>query len=209
MPIQQELFHAQTGFRCRATHTCRFVQSLPLYLHWHRDGSRSPTVRLPDSDPLLAGQPAGSVRCYAMLHMLLPVVGTSTFNLPNRSPSRALSGSFLACGGSVFTFNASDLTVALTSRGRDDITIVACLAVAITCFALAWVMAILQGVAQIEDDTARQVPQLYFILPLPRLAPHLALLLLASLNILFFPPSSTRSPERPSTKISHCVVLIS
>ena len=50
-------------------------------------------------------------------------------------------------------FSTSDLTVAAMRQGRDDIMMVACLAVAITCFALTWVMAVVSFKGWLKSRT--------------------------------------------------------
>ena len=79
------------------------------------------------------------MRCLTYFFLWL---GPPRSTLPSRPPTEALAGFFLACGGLVFMFSTSDLTVAAMRQGRDDIMMVACLAVAVTCFALTWVMAV-------------------------------------------------------------------
>ena len=49
----------------------------------------------------------------------------------------------------------SDFTVAVMGQGRDNIMMVACLALAITCFALAWVMAVVPFTTLLKSSTIR------------------------------------------------------
>ena len=90
------------------------------------------------------------MRCLTYFFLWL---GPPRSTLPGRPPTEALAGFFLACGGLVFMFSTSDLTVAAMRQGRDDIMMVACLAVAVTCFALTWVMAVVSFKGWLKSRT--------------------------------------------------------
>jgi len=94
------------------------------------------------------------MRCLTYFFLWL---GPPRSTLPSRPPTEALAGFFLACGGLVFMFSTSDLTVAAMRQGRDDIMMVACLAVAITCFALTWVMAVVSFKGWLKSGTIPHV----------------------------------------------------
>ncbi|KAF8631161.1 hypothetical protein AX15_002500 [Amanita polypyramis BW_CC] len=62
--------------------------------------------------------------------------------LPSRPPTEALGSFFLACGGLVFMFSTEEVMIAAMRRGRDDVMMFLNVAVAMTCFAFCWTLAI-------------------------------------------------------------------
>lgn len=94
------------------------------------------------------------MRCLTYFFLWL---GPPRSTLPSRPPTEALAGFFLACGGLVFMFSTSDLTVAAMRQGRDDIMMVACLAVAVTCFTLTWVTAVVSFKGWLKSRTIPHV----------------------------------------------------
>ena len=62
--------------------------------------------------------------------------------LPSRPPTEALASFFLACGGLVFQFSTEEVTIAAMRQGHDDVMMFLNVAVAMTCFALCWTLAI-------------------------------------------------------------------
>ncbi|KAH8113335.1 hypothetical protein DFH11DRAFT_1841724 [Phellopilus nigrolimitatus] len=62
--------------------------------------------------------------------------------LPSRPPTEALASFFLACGGLVFQFSTEELTIAAMRRKHDDVMMFLNLAVAVTCLAFCWVLAV-------------------------------------------------------------------
>ncbi|KZT12846.1 uncharacterized protein LAESUDRAFT_808371 [Laetiporus sulphureus 93-53] len=62
--------------------------------------------------------------------------------LPSRPPTEALGAFFLACGGLSFMFSTEELTIAAMRQGRDDVMMFLNVAVAITCLAFCWTLAV-------------------------------------------------------------------
>ncbi|KAJ3790501.1 hypothetical protein GGU10DRAFT_282077 [Lentinula aff. detonsa] len=79
------------------------------------------------------------LRCLTYFFLWL---GVPRSMLPSRPPTEALGSFFLACGGLAFMFSTEELTIAAMRRGRDDVMMFLNVAVAITCFALCWTIAV-------------------------------------------------------------------
>ncbi|KAJ3929096.1 MAG: cytoplasmic protein [Lentinula lateritia] len=79
------------------------------------------------------------LRCLTYFFLWL---GVPRSMLPSRPPTEALGSFFLACGGLAFIFSTEELTIAAMRRGRDDVMMFLNVAVAITCFALCWTIAV-------------------------------------------------------------------
>jgi len=79
------------------------------------------------------------LRCFTYFFLWL---GPPRSLLPSRPPTEALGSFFLACGGLVFMFSTEEVTIAAMRRGRDDIMMFLNVAVAITCFAFCWALAV-------------------------------------------------------------------
>lgn len=62
--------------------------------------------------------------------------------LPSRPPTEALASFFLACGGLVFQMSLEELDLAAMRRGHDDVMMFLNVAVAVTCLAFCWVLAV-------------------------------------------------------------------
>ncbi|KAI0033786.1 hypothetical protein K488DRAFT_77680 [Vararia minispora EC-137] len=77
--------------------------------------------------------------------------------LPSRPPSEAIGSFFLACGGLLFMLSSEDITVAAMRQGHDDMMLFANAAVAFTCFAFCWTMAIVGFKAWLKSRTHKTV----------------------------------------------------
>lgn len=62
--------------------------------------------------------------------------------LPSRPPTEALASFFLACGGLVFQLSTEEVTIAAMRRGHDDMMMFLNVAVATTCLAFCWTLAV-------------------------------------------------------------------
>lgn len=62
--------------------------------------------------------------------------------LPSRPPTEALASFFLACGGLVFQLSMEELNIAAMRRGHDDVMMFLNFAVAVTCLAFCWTLAV-------------------------------------------------------------------
>ena len=136
IPTQQESFHARTRFHCRATHIYHLVQGVPspqsasassalqwqpISNHTHSRFRSTPRgVTCSQCSLLCTASRASS--CSRDLHV--------RFYQAGRPPESPPGSSWYWC--LVFIFSTIDLTLALMRQGSGDITMVACLAVAIT-----------------------------------------------------------------------------
>lgn len=162
--IQQESFHPGSGFCRRAPLICRLIQPPPRCLHrdnWHRDGRPLPAIRLPSPNPRSVGQSPCRVRGYAMLDLLLLVVGTSPFDsaesTSHRSPGRILFG-MRGFGVHVQYLRLDCGRDETRKRRHHDGRVFGCCNHVFRPH-LGYGRCFLQGLAQVEDDPIRQVPQ--------------------------------------------------
>ncbi|KAI0320641.1 hypothetical protein OF83DRAFT_1104048 [Amylostereum chailletii] len=77
--------------------------------------------------------------------------------LPSRPPSEALGSFFLTMGGLVFVFSNEEITFAAMRRGHDDVMMFANVAVAITCFAFCWTLAVVGFKGWLKSRTHRAI----------------------------------------------------
>jgi hypothetical protein len=94
------------------------------------------------------------LRCLTYFFLWL---GPPRSMLPSRPPTEALGSFFLACGGLSFMFSTEELTIAAMRRGRDDVMMFLNVAVAITCFALCWTIAVVGFKGYLKSRIAPRV----------------------------------------------------
>ncbi|KAF9075997.1 hypothetical protein BDP27DRAFT_1314853 [Rhodocollybia butyracea] len=94
------------------------------------------------------------LRCMTYFFLWL---GPPRSMLPSRPPTEALGSFFLACGGLSFMFSTEELTIAAMRRGRDDVMMFLNVAVAITCFALCWTIAVVGFKGYLKSRIAPRV----------------------------------------------------
>ncbi|KIK65408.1 hypothetical protein GYMLUDRAFT_351680 [Collybiopsis luxurians FD-317 M1] len=94
------------------------------------------------------------LRCMTYFFLWL---GPPRSMLPSRPPTEALGSFFLACGGLAFMFSTEELTIAAMRRGRDDVMMFLNVAVAITCFALCWTIAVVGFKGYLKSRIAPRV----------------------------------------------------
>ncbi|KAF9483959.1 hypothetical protein BDN70DRAFT_873090 [Pholiota conissans] len=94
------------------------------------------------------------LRCLTYFFLWL---GPSRSILPSRPPTEALGSFFLACGGLVFMFSTEEVTIAAMRRGRDDVMMFLNVAVALTCLAFCWTLAVVGFKGWIKSRTHSSV----------------------------------------------------